>query len=1265
MSIESETQHLETDYSTRSLNGQSNGHHEHENGASNHDHSSSSNPDADSSSSSYNYDTVFPSLPSTGSNLAVNDAWMNQADSKLSIKRHFTTTQIFHVPLEERRYKDSNFGNETNKKCEEIAKRLGVKVETCSSKDQTLHIVISGPEDKILEAKRTIVNELQTERDTKIKVPKEQHKYLIGKAGAVLKELQEKSCTKIQVPKSDSNSDLITITGPKDGVEQAIHEIQLIIDEQSKTGLERLEIPKLYHPWIRGFNNEVANDIAARTGAKINIPPPHVEKNEIIVSGEKEKVEQAVKEINRIYAAKSKLKITKLAIQITKSQHKLIIGRNGSNVQDIFRDFDVYVQVPKSDSTSETIYLYGEESKVGAALTQVCAKANSVVNIKIEVPSWMHRHMIGEKGANISKITADFPNTHVKFEQENKITLDGPPDEVEKVRERLENITIGLKKIMICEEINCDPRLLANKQAINLAKLNKEFNVIIRLPQENQTIVKIEGSHESVQKAKSEFLEILKKLENERSKDIIIEQKYHSNLIGKNGKHLNEIRAKFNDIQINIPNQSEKSDIVTLRGNKLEVEKCYKYLQQLIKEMQENNYQEEVQIFKEFHRIIIGKQGAFIKKVRDELGCRVDVPSEQSDSNVVTLTGKRENVLKARKLFEDKIKELVNIKEDFVEIPHQLHTALIGKGGAIIKQIRKDCGGVIINFPPENDPSDKIVIKGPLDEIKRAKQELLKLAEQKNDLSYSEEVQAKSEFHRYLVGHKGNNINALRDKFNVRILFPNKDDNNNADIITIIGKKENVKLARTELEASIKKLEEEVSDEVEVDAKWHKKFIARRAKLINQISDENCNVKISFPKQSTSNQVSLKGPKEAVEAAKKKILELAYEFENQVTLDVVVPQKYHVAIIGKNGVNSQQISDDFKVEIQFPAKSTAEAANSETNSNNESPAESVTNSPSKSDVIQITGLKENCEKAKQAILELVPVTESVPFPKKFHKDLVANKAELLIQLSNEYNIQIKVPKRDEQSADYITIEGTKENVEEARKGIEEKLNDLEAKNYSIEITNIKSELIPQLRGRNGKEAEKMEKKYQVRIDFSKKGEPDRIVIRGIKQNVEDCEAFIRKKIQEDESKVSAEITVDNRVHSRLIGYQGKALAKITEKYKVDIKFEGRTSDVVIVKGDSQEAVDDAIDHIKNLEEEYLQDVIDKEAYMHPSSKTNGDNTNSSNGQSQGFIVRGAPWEQQVVAPDTTNMDDFPTITTAVTTGASGSGGKMSWGPSRK
>ena len=217
-----------------------------------------------------------------------------------------------------------------------------------------------------------------------------------------------------------------------------------------------------------------------------------------------------------------------------------IKGKSGATVHDIFRDFDVYVQVPKLDSPSETIFLFGQESKLGAALSQVCAKANSVVTIRIDVPSWLHRHMIGEKGANISKITGDYPNTHVKFEADNKIALDGPPDEVEKVRERLQNITVGLKQIMICEEMPVEPKYYAQivgKKYDNITRLNNKHGVVIRVPNENSgnNVVRIEGPPDGVQKAKEEFLELLKKLENERSKDIIIEQKYHSNLIGKNG----------------------------------------------------------------------------------------------------------------------------------------------------------------------------------------------------------------------------------------------------------------------------------------------------------------------------------------------------------------------------------------------------------------------------------------------------------------------------------------------------------------------------------------------------------------------------------------------------------------------------------------------------------------------------------------------------------------------------------------------------------
>ena len=311
---------------------------------------------------------------------------------------------------------------------------------------------------------------------------------------------------------------MITIAGAKDCVDQAIHEIQLICEEQSKTSFERLPIPKLYHPWIRGFNGEIAAEIASRTGAKVNIPPPLIEKDEIAVSGEREKVEAACAEIRNIYTEKSKLNITKLGIQITKSQHKLIIGKSGSTVQEIFKDFDVYVQVPKTESPLETIYLYGEESKLSAALAQVCAKASSLVNTQIEAPNWIHRYLIGEKGSNISKLTGDYPSTHVKFEADNKISLDGPPEEVKIVKERLEHVINTLKKTTTCEEVSVDTKLLAliaGKKYENIARLNKECDVTIRMPQENKP-VRIEGAPEAVQKAKAEFLELVKRAENER-----------------------------------------------------------------------------------------------------------------------------------------------------------------------------------------------------------------------------------------------------------------------------------------------------------------------------------------------------------------------------------------------------------------------------------------------------------------------------------------------------------------------------------------------------------------------------------------------------------------------------------------------------------------------------------------------------------------------------------------------------------------------------
>lgn len=63
------------------------------------------------------------------------------------------------------------------------------------------------------------------------------------------------------------------------------------------------------------------------------------------------------------------------------------------------------------------------------------------------------------------------------------------------------------------------------------------------------------------------------------------------------------------------PDPGVKSDKVVIRGSKKDVEQCYKYLVQNNKELLENNFVAEVPIFKQFHKFIIGKEGANIKKV--------------------------------------------------------------------------------------------------------------------------------------------------------------------------------------------------------------------------------------------------------------------------------------------------------------------------------------------------------------------------------------------------------------------------------------------------------------------------------------------------------------------------------------------------------------------------------------------------------------------------------------------------------------------------
>uniref|UniRef100_A0A8C2BCE1 Vigilin n=1 Tax=Cyprinus carpio TaxID=7962 RepID=A0A8C2BCE1_CYPCA len=1108
------------------------------------------------------YKDAFPPLPEKPLPEGVQETG-NAWTSKIKPLKSSLITQVFHVPLEERKYKDINqFGEgDQAKVCLDIMHKTGAHLELSMAKDQGLSIMVSGKHDAVMKARKEIVSRLQTQASATVAIPKEHHRFVIGKSGEKLQELELKTATKIQIPRPEDPSNLIKISGTKEGLEKAKHEILLISAEQKKNA-------------------------------------------------------------------------TTIAVEVKKSQHKYVIGPKGNTLQEILDRTGVSVEIPPLDSSSETVILRGEPDRLGQALTE----ANSYTVSSVSAPSWLHRFIIGKKGQNLAKITQQMPKVHIEFtEGEDKITLEGPTKDVQIVHGQIEVIVTDLVSRMDYTEISVDPKFhrhLIGKGGANINRIKELHKVSVRIPPDNEksNLIRIEGDPQGVQEAKKELLELASRMENERTKDMIIEQRFHRAIIGQKGEKIKEVRDKFPEVIINFPDPTQKSDIVQLRGPRNEVEKCTKFMQKIVAEMVENSFSVSVPIFKQFHKNIIGKGGANIKKIREETNTKIDLPAENSNSEMIVITGKKANCEAAKNRILAIQKELANITELEVSIPSKLHNSLIGSKGRFVRSIMEECGGVHIHFPTEGSGIDAVTIRGPVEEVEKAKKQLLSLAEEKQTKSHTVELRAKPEYHKFLIGKGGGNIRKVRDSTGARIIFPTADDKDQ-ELITVIGTEEAVAEAQKELEALIKSLDNVVEDFMIVDPKHHRFFVARRGQVLRDIADEYGGVIVSFPRTATqSDKVTLKGAKDCVEAAKKRILELIEDLDAQVTMECVIPQKFHRSIMGPKGSRIQQITKDHNVQIKFPDREDQQGKyyiqeNGEANGEVKEPADPLV--PKKCDVIVLSGRKERCEAAVEALKALVPVTIAVEVPFELHRYIIGQKGSGIRKMMDEFEVNIQVPAHELQS-DIISISGLASHLDRAKEGLLERVKELQA-----------------------------EQEDRVRCHNHPNPQSDQITITGYEQN-----DAIQAIVDELEEMISEDITLDSRVHARIIGARGKGIRKIMDEFKVDVRFppSGAADPNLVTVTGRPEQVDEAIDHLLNLEEEYLSDVVENEAkmaYMKPSGST-ASSMEEPRGPSKGFVVREAPWASgNEKAPDMSSSEEFPSFGAPVTNARS-----SPWGPKR-
>lgn len=1205
-----------------------------------------------------------------------------------------TTTQVFQIALEEQKLatKPGAFpgqeARQMRKVVGDVMDETGAQIDLSHSRDDTLCVVVSGKSKAVLQAKTLLLKRLQKQAEKTIQIPPEHYASIIGRKGETLKGIQEQTSTRIWVPNADSEEDVIRVTGTMEGVQEACDMIQDISDTEAKRARVKLEILKAYQPLIAGFKNETIKRIAAATGANIHFPPSSKDVDEIVVSGEKLGVHQAVEELKVIYDMKRRT-CGELIAQVKKSQHKYIIGPRGAHLDEIMQEFCVVVEIPPQDTDNETIILRGSQEQLVHALTRMYELAGSMTSDSFAVPGWLHKHIIGRKGSNLAVLTKDMKKVQINFDQETgMVELEGPPDEVAALKTIVESLARELIAKMSFETICVAPEFharLIGKGGNIINKIKKDTETQINFPDSGATedvdVIRIEGQELNVAIAKAQILAIADKLRDSRKIDVIIPQKYHAAIIGKSGAHITKMIAEIGDIQINVPSSKDDSEIITLAGHKDVVAQAEKYLQKFVKDFEAENFQLEVEIFKAYHSAIIGTGGSVINKIKAETKTKIDIPDKGSDAEAVTVTGVEANVKKARDMLLKIQNDIAIIVSDTVSVPTKLHEAL----GKVATAIGRSNGGVIIKFP---ESGSTVTIRGPEEDVATAKASLSKLASAADGGRILGIIVPRAH-HRVLIGREGAAVAKMQEELGVTVIFPPLSRSKKSDeTVTIFGAADAVQSAKKAIDAKVNKLENVTTATIDVAKKYQKQMMNQRAQFLQEMRAE-FEIDVQLPKDRSSETVTLHGPSDEMDACKARIAEFIQNIDDQVTVDCIIPYKEHRSVIGPGGVHVTRITATHRVKIDFPKKPDGIRRGAPKQAPAPANGEGADEPPavSKYDKVKISGLQANCDAAAEELTALVPVSDVMEIEADYHRFIIGSKGEAVRKLMQTHDVFIKFPNSGSTSTQ-VTIKGPAEKIAGCRTVLEARVKELDAdkeeralRNFKVHLS-VNPKMHQKLIGKAGSNVIKLRDEYGVQIDFPKRDKKlskeaaKKITITGFEDKATACGAAMTAQVEDWASMVLITVHINPKCHRRVIGKGGETIRELQGRFKARILMP-RDDPNGPIKIEAAEAnAIDCKDALLDLEEEYLQDQDDYEEdsqYVKPERKwpepekkqkkvdgpSAGPNSNGG-----GFNVKGAPWQGKKEAKNFPGLGSAPK--TAADNGAALPGMAAAvWGGARK
>lgn len=898
------------------------------------------------------------------------------------------------------------------------------------------------------------------------------HQFIVGDRGGSLHDFLEETGCSIILPPNHDDSETIYIVGPPDRIENGVNKLEdlaasmqmaMVDCAREHRGVHAQEHARNLTKYLR--QRRALEDLERQHEASIvaSSLPDGPTAWEIYARNGKNTM-KARGDIMSVFAGHPPSRFARLSVD--PFYHQYLQQRNAEHIRD---QMGVHLVFPDDSESSDDLILVFEGNTPAAEYT-IPRGAPSASEVKayqqgLQQAQQFIRDLTSAQQA-ITSHDLDAPpkfyekiRRYVDREQQN-LPRDAVPAQVlfgqrrpEESRRRsdtgvsirgpanaVEELTSKIRAFIEQEErdelergytTTFDfPQKFANfligKRGENIRKLREEYDVDIQV---NDGKVELKGPQAKANAAKAHIIALAKRLEDETTHVLKLKSQYHRDLIGPKGSQVNRLQDRYN-VRINFPRsavtneddtateggvsqrnyRAQAPDEVTIRGPRRGADEAREELLNLYQWTVDNSYTDFVSVAQSQIPSLIGSGGREMDNLRAMTGCQIDVPgareaADPSGRAEIKLKGTKRQVEEAKKLLQERAKVFDDTIVRSIDVDKKHHRSLIGTSGANIRSIVTAAGG------PDNN----------------------------RDLARM-------------------------------VRFPRADAEDST--IRVEGPKAVVEKIIESIEQQTAALENQVTETIDVSPEKHRLLIGRGGETRRNIESRFA-IQLDIPKQSVTgparNQIKITGEPSAVENAKQHILDLV---KGQEAETVQVPLHLHHAV-SDNGRFFRRLRSEYKVTVdhaghQIPARSSqAEGGKSRkgvngstlpliTDEDATSGAEEkyswevVDNSPSGDSTETIPwvlrGPADNLAKARQVLQAAIEAVSKpsctgyliLPDP-RVYRHVVGRGGATVDGIRKKTGTKVHVPK--DQKDEAISITGTKDGVEEARRLILEAVSE--------------------------------------------------------------------------------------------------------------------------------------------------------------------------------------------------------------------------------